>query len=328
MAQPGTIRAGEAPPFPADLPPAENRPRPDAGVIASLGPSLAIGTLGVVLVLAGLAWDALVHAADPGRHEDVFTVANPAHLCLMVGVATTVVGIVLATTQVLRGRSWGRASTTYLTVMGVVVALAAASLGWAGWTEARHGSEGGSAAGALLMDDHGHTEDCRPSREDREAAARLLDDTRAGTARFQSIAIAAAEGYRSGSPAPLPTDHYVNAAHLTDGKVLDPARPEALMYTLTAHGPILVGAMYLTNQSGEAGPEVGGCLTRWHVHDNLCFAPDTLAISGFTSDAGECPSGLVHLVPPAALHVWLLDVPGGPFAAEMDAEFLAARLGP
>jgi hypothetical protein len=43
---------------------------------------------------------------------------------------------------------------------------------------------------------------------------------------------------------------------------------------------------------------------------------------------GQCPHGLVHLLPPAALHVWVLDVPGGPFAEEMDPSFLAARLGP
>lgn len=316
MAEPRTTGAGEAPATRGDLP-------------AALVPHLAVGTLGVVLVLAGLAWDALVHAMNPDRHEDVFTVANPAHVCLMVGVAATVVGVVGATAQALRGRSWGRASTTYLTAMAVTVALAAASLGWAVWTESRHESrEVAAGSTAALMDDHAGGADCRPTDEEREAAARLLDDTRAATARFQSIATAAAEGYRSASNPPLATDHYVNGAYATDGKVLDPARPEALMYTLTSHGPILVGVMYLTNHSGEAGPEVAGCLTRWHVHDNLCYAPDTMAIGGFTSESGECPAGLVHLLPPAALHVWLLDVPGGPFAEEMDPGFLAARLGP
>jgi hypothetical protein len=318
VAEPRTTRAGEAPPTRAKVP-------------ASIGPSLAIGTLGVILVLAGLAWDALVHAADPDRHEDVFTVANPAHLCLLVGVAATVVGTVGATWQALRGRSRGRASTTYLTAMGVTVALAGAGLGWAAWTEARHESEdvAAGAPGTALADDHGDDgTDCRPTEAQREAAARLLDDARAGAARFQSITTAAAEGYRSPSSTPLATEHYVSVAYVTDGKVLDPARPEALMYTLTSHGPILVGVMYLTNKSGEVGPEVGGCLTRWHVHDNLCYAPDTMTIRAFTSAPGQCPDGLVHVLPPAALHVWFLDVPGGPFAEEVDAPFLAARLGP
>jgi hypothetical protein len=317
MAEPGTTGAGEAP--------ASRRVVP-----ATLVPHLAIGTLGVVLVLAGLAWDALVHALNPDRHEDVFTAANPAHVCLMVGVAATVVGVVGATAQALRGRSRGRASTTYLTAMGVTMALAAASLGWAAWTESRHESRevATGTAGAALMDDHADDGDCRPTDSERKAAARLVDDTRAATARFQSITTAAVEGYRSASNPPLATDHYVNGAYATDGKVLDPTRPEALMYTLTSHGPILVGVMFLTNNSGEAGPEIGGCLTRWHVHDNLCYAPDTMAISGFTTKPGECPNGLVHLLPPAALHVWLLDVPGGPFAEEMNPEFLAARLGP
>ncbi len=245
--------------------------------------------------------------------------------------AATTVGVVFATWRVLFTRSGGRAPNSYLTAMGVTIALAAGSLAWAIRADSRTGGErvdpGTAAAG--LVDDHGEeAADCRPTRAEREAGARLINDTRAGAARFQSIATAAVEGYRSAFNPPVQTDHYVNFGYATDGKVLDPAHPEALMYTLTSRGPVLVGVMYLTNKSGDPGPEVGGCLTRWHVHDNLCFAPDTMAISGFTSAPGQCAPGLVHLVPPAALHVWFFDVPGGPFATEIDAPYLASRLGP
>jgi len=34
------------------------------------------------------------------------------------------------------------------------------------------------------------------------------------------------------------------------------------------------------------------------------------------------------LVPPAALHVWFVDVLGGRFASDVDAGYLAAKLGP
>src|SRR3990170_8154289 len=57
-----------------------------------LGFFLALGLFGVTLLLAGLAWDALLHAADPtlaGR-EAVFTTSNPGHALLGAGVAAVV----------------------------------------------------------------------------------------------------------------------------------------------------------------------------------------------------------------------------------------------
>ena len=68
---------------------------------------LWIATIGAGLQMVGLAWDAVMHALDPTlvEREDVFTIANPSHLLVMVGLAMTVAG--LATLLVTTG--WRRA---------------------------------------------------------------------------------------------------------------------------------------------------------------------------------------------------------------------------
>ena len=38
--------------------------------------------------------------------------------------------------------------------------------------------------------------------------------------------------------------HYFNPGDVTDGRVLDPARPEGLLYAFTARGPVLVAAVF------------------------------------------------------------------------------------
>jgi hypothetical protein len=78
---------------------------------------------------------------------------------------------------------------------------------------------------------------------------------------------------------------------------------------------VLVAAVYLMNRAGEPGREVGGCLTRWHVHDELCSSdPAKGMISGARTRGGRCPPGQVAWAAPPLLHVWTIDVPGGPFA--------------
>jgi hypothetical protein len=54
-----------------------------------------------------------------------------------------------------------------------------------------------------------------------------------------------------------------------DGKVLDPAAPETLMYGYQGHGNwVLMGVMYTANDAYPAAPpDPGGPITRWHYHD-------------------------------------------------------------
>ena len=63
-------------------------------------------------------------------------------------------------------------------------------------------------------------------------------------------------------------------------------------------------------------PDVGGKLTQWHIHDNLCFTPtDPPVVAGITFGGGTCRPPLRTLTPVPMIHVWIVSHPCGPFAA-------------
>ena len=63
-------------------------------------------------------------------------------------------------------------------------------------------------------------------------------------------------------------------------------------------------------------PELGGALTQWHIHDDLCFTSgDSPQVRGITTVGGTCRPPLQKLVPVPMIHVWITPHPCGPFAA-------------
>lgn len=63
-------------------------------------------------------------------------------------------------------------------------------------------------------------------------------------------------------------------------------------------------------------PDIGGALTQWHIHDNLCFTNDSAPlVAGLTDASGNCLPPLVKLQPVPMIHVWIVPEPCGPFAA-------------
>lgn len=70
---------------------------------------VALGLLGVVALLAGLSWDALLHARDPAlaAEEGLFTFANPGHVLLALGIAGVVVGLLGVGYELLRQQASG-----------------------------------------------------------------------------------------------------------------------------------------------------------------------------------------------------------------------------
>jgi hypothetical protein len=67
-------------------------------------------------------------------------------------------------------------------------------------------------------------------------------------------------------------------------------------------------------------PDVGGPLTQWHVHNDLCLAgspsdPLQKVVSSITGVNGKCPPGSSKLGSAPMLHVWVVPNPCGPFAA-------------
>ena len=64
-------------------------------------------------------------------------------------------------------------------------------------------------------------------------------------------------------------------------------------------------------------PDVGGALTQWHVHQDLCLTddPNQKTLAGFVSVNGVCAPGTSKAGGMPMLHVWVVPNACGPFAA-------------
>jgi hypothetical protein len=174
--------------------------------------------------------------------------------------------------------------------------------------------------------DHGGPSGQAPTAEEQAAADQLVQETQVGTSRFADFSVAEAEGYRVVTPFAFygaRAAHFHNDAYAFDGRVLDPERPEDLIYLKQDDGDlVLLGVMFLA-PIGQ-GPAVGGPLTHWHTHDDLCGSVAGLVP---TTPAGECPEGTLSLGV-EMLHVWLIDHPDGPFADVPPPSTVTVPLGP
>ena len=112
-------------------------------------------------------------------------------------------------------------------------------------------------------------------------------------------------------------EHYPSHEYLFDDKVLDPDRPEFLMYSDTPRGKLLVGYMFFTRTNEEKGPQPGGALTAWHYHpwqpQGRCLLKGLLPV-GRPDASGQCAEGVLVMRSPEMMHVWFVDHPLGPFA--------------
>jgi hypothetical protein len=320
-------------------PPAPGRGTPPGRDLRGLAWFLGLGLVGLVVLVTGVIWDASLHTRNPelAHQEGLFTLSNPGHLLLFAGIATVAVGMV--------GTAWARMGLTadprrsrrarclLLLGMAYVVPLSMVALNRAASAESAahgHGADHVHAAGHddagadhvhaagghVESSPHAHaTGSCKPSSAQRRAARKLVADTKGGLARFVRLRAALAAGYAPHRHARELFKHYFNPTYVTDGRVLDATRPEGLLYAYTNRGPVVVAAVYLMNRAGEPGRAVGGCLTHWHAHDNLCSSdPAKGMITGLRTRGGRCPPGQVAWAAPPMMHTWLIDIPGGPFA--------------
>lgn len=162
----------------------------------------------------------------------------------------------------------------------------------------------GHAAGACT--------DAPVNAAQEKAAETLVVDTRAALVNFPTLKSAYAAGYTDANVSG-PLYHVTNYKNLTDGKVLDPNAIESLVYFKSPSGAsLLLGAMYIANGS-QNGPLIGGALTSWHEHTNLCVDP--LKGSALNpGPGGKCPAGSSVEPTGQMLHVWSVPYEGGPFA--------------
>jgi hypothetical protein len=151
------------------------------------------------------------------------------------------------------------------------------------------------------------------------AAAQLYSDTKAAILPYEDWHKAWAAGYRPGGNLGGAT-HWMNQRYVDAGYVMDPHRPQGLVYADTKHGPVLIGAMFQMKNIGQFGPDPGGPLTAWHQHQYICVTPIGFEFSLMTPFA-TCPLGSIDISVSPMLHVWIVDNPkGGPFAVDIDPE--------
>jgi len=154
-----------------------------------------------------------------------------------------------------------------------------------------------------------------PTRQELARAAALVETTTAALARFKTTADVEAAGYRSIGDAATGFEHFVNRGYLSDGRELDPERIESIVFRVEAdRTKTLVSGMYILENGKTMAdvPEVGGPLTLWHDHQNLCWDANGRVVGVLRN--GSCfPRGTFAATAPM-LHVWLVDHPCGPFA--------------
>jgi hypothetical protein len=141
----------------------------------------------------------------------------------------------------------------------------------------------------------------------RRAATRLLARVRDATAGWHDVSHAAASGFDTHLARRAPGDDtvgYLHAEHRRyshDGRLLDPSRPESLIYaTEPGRKPTLVGAMFSAAR-GALGPTPGGPIDRWHSH-LVCRRGNKRGLAPRAS--GGCPPGSILTEGSEMLHVW------------------------
>lgn len=282
---------------------------------------IAVGLVGAAALVLGLAWDSYLHAQDPtlAQREGLFTLANPGHVLLGVGIVLVDIGLLGAAYTILPLGRWGRRSFVagalgLMVISGAKVASAASTQ----WSFQHQG--------AVVVHLHDRAANAQPTDEQLQAAAQLIAQTRAAVEKYRDQRLAVAAGYKPMEPPGVEILHFVNSAYLTDADVLKPEHVQSLIYYNGPRGPVLIGAMYIMPRIGSPGPEIGGPLTSWHHHDDICFDKQTNVAVAFVGDSffdradksRSCPPGSSKKLTPEMLHVWLVDNPRGPFDSDMD----------
>lgn len=251
--------------------------------------------------------------------------------------AVAVIGAVVATVRGSRPTRLGQSTlvisamvTALIAVPGMVSAgshahAAGTSAGAAAHAQTGGGGGGGSGHRAAALPakpydpekpiDLSGVKGVTPQQQAR--AENLIAVTLLRLPKYADYRVAEANGYRSIGDAVTGDEHFINVAYFDDGRTLDPDYPESLVYEPDGKGgKKLAAAMYMLapDQTLDDAPDIGGKLTQWHIHGNLCFT-STGQVAGLTNQDGTCRAGLNKGNEAPMIHVWIRPHPCGPFAA-------------
>ena len=114
---------------------------------------------------------------------------------------------------------------------------------------------------------------------DAQRAEQIVRTLRDALAKYKDYRVAMDEGYAPLHPERKPLHyHFANKQHRRMARFrFDPAEPTALLYKKTENGYELEGAMYTAPKGlseDQLNERVPLSVAQWHVHINLCFAPD------------------------------------------------------
>jgi hypothetical protein len=157
------------------------------------------------------------------------------------------------------------------------------------------------------------------SEEQQARAENLVAITMIRLPQWSDPAVAEAAGFKTIGDGATGDEHLINWSFVQDDDILDPDKPEALVYDTRSGKRVLESAMFMLKPGAtlDTVPDIGGPLTQWHIHDNLCFTDDPVAphVAGLTDSSGNCRAPLVKLPSVPMIHVWITPQKCGPFAA-------------
>ena len=157
------------------------------------------------------------------------------------------------------------------------------------------------------------------TEEEQARAENLVAITLIRLPQWADSSVAEANGFHTIGDGGTGDEHLINWSYINDDKILDPDVPEALVYNTRTGKRVLEAAMFMLKPGStlDTVPDIGGPLTQWHIHDNLCFTDDPVAphVAGLTDSSGNCRAPLVKLQSVPMIHVWITPQQCGPFAA-------------
>jgi hypothetical protein len=189
---------------------------------------------------------------------------------------------------------------------------------------------------------HQHADDPTLERANgeqrRNGRAFLAAARRAARERFPTVDAAERLGYRKGPRAAYigmerqrpgfrsPFVHYRSARYDNDDRVLDPERPEALVYWAPEGiQPVLVGFMFRASALRPApDPHRVGPLLSWHAHAACDAHAEPGNVLQFA--AKHCRSGIAHHGDTQMTHTWLANELRAGYAGAVPARELGIRI--